>query len=245
MINERRAVPAAAQALQPYATEHQQSGGVDAPCQTQVGCGHWHCSTQGEPHDSHPHCWTPTCAGAGGQDTNASADNGSARQLPCPSLAGSPVTTPLLQLPPKIGKATSRPLCWKLRGNRGGTADRDEIDGIFVGVKGAACLPEPWRCCATTRAVGRGLILSTTPRVSTNSASRRGVLGCLMCSCSAASAAPVRRPRACQGTGGSSGAAGQHRQLAGRTALHKRLRVLSSPQIPACITRASPSSTMP
>lgn len=33
-------------------------------------------------------------------------------------------------------------------------------------MKDAACLPEPWRCCATTRAAGRGLIPSTTPRVS-------------------------------------------------------------------------------
>lgn len=44
---------------------------------------------------------------------------------------------------------------------------RGEIYGIFVeGLKDTVSTPELWRCCATTRAAGRGLILNTTPRVS-------------------------------------------------------------------------------
>lgn len=164
MINERRAIPAAAQVLQPHAAEHQQHDGTDAG-------GMWALAelspAMGSPTAHIPSAGRLRVLEHGGRTRMPLQITAVPRQLPCPSLAGSPVTNHLLQLPPKIGKATTRPLCWKLRGNRGETVDGDEIDGIFVGVKGAACLPEPWRCCATTRAAGRGLILSTTPRVST------------------------------------------------------------------------------
>lgn len=116
----------------------------------------------GPPCSAHSLCW------ARGQLRNACGDSTGAEghQLPCPSLARSPVTSLLPQLPPKTGKATSGLGCGR-RGSRAGIPGRGETDVISVeGVKVTADSPELWHCCATTRAAGRGLIPSTTPRVS-------------------------------------------------------------------------------